>query len=232
MLHGLELLKQGVIWRIGTGSQVCIWHDPWIPRGVSHRVVTRPGRCRLRWVSDLLDTIGRDWDFDRLAHIFCLADIEAIAKIKLPSRPFDDFLAWSGEKSGLFTVRSAYNLALKLKNLQNLQSSSSALNGERKLWSHIWKGGVPPKVNVFAWKLSRNALPTKRNKFIRGMEVNGICPICDREDESSYHATVAYPAARGLRSAMREYWLLPDEEQFFSGPDWLLLLLNNCSAHQ
>jgi hypothetical protein len=101
------------------------------------------------------------------------------------------------------------------------------------MWLHIWGGGVPPKVNVFAWKLSRNALPTMRNKFARGMETSAICPICDREDESSFHATVVCPAAKGLRDAMRKYWLLPDEQQFlYTGPDWLLLLLNDCSVEQ
>jgi hypothetical protein len=165
ILHGLDLLKQGVIWRIGNGSQERIWRDPWIPMGISHKVVTSQGRCRWRWISDLLDQSGRDWDYDRLAHVFCSTDAEAIAKIKLLARPSDDFIAWSLEKTGLFSVRSAYNLALKLKTHQSSQSSSSAPDGDRKLWSHIWAGGVPPKVNIFVWKLSRDALPMRRNKF-------------------------------------------------------------------
>jgi hypothetical protein len=92
-MHGLELLKQGVIWRIGNGSQVRIWRDPWIPRGVSQRVVTKQGRSRLRWVSDLLDASGRNWDYDRLVQTFCPDDYQVIACIKLPSRPSEDFIA-------------------------------------------------------------------------------------------------------------------------------------------
>lgn len=39
--YGLELLKQGFIWRIGCGYQVRIWRDPWIPRSHSCRVTSR-----------------------------------------------------------------------------------------------------------------------------------------------------------------------------------------------
>ncbi|KAM0909255.1 hypothetical protein ACQ4PT_014931 [Festuca glaucescens] len=30
--HGLQLLMQGVIWRVGNGAQIRAWRDPWIPR--------------------------------------------------------------------------------------------------------------------------------------------------------------------------------------------------------
>jgi hypothetical protein len=68
-------------------------------------------------VSKLLDPQGNDWDYDRLRGFFNDADAEAIAKIKIPRRHSDDFIAWSLEKTGLFSVRSVYSLALKLRDL-------------------------------------------------------------------------------------------------------------------
>jgi hypothetical protein len=44
IVYGLELLKQGIIWRVGSGSQIRIWRDPWIPRPHSYRVTSRRGR--------------------------------------------------------------------------------------------------------------------------------------------------------------------------------------------
>lgn len=97
-----------------------------------------------------------------------MADVEAISKIKLPQRPSsDDFLAWQMEKSGVFSVRSAYNLALKLANVENNQATSSMPDGERHLWSHVWSGMVPPKVNVFAWILARDILPTRHAQVLQ-----------------------------------------------------------------
>ena len=134
ILYGLDLLKQGIIWRVGNGSQIRVWRDPWIPRDQSRRVISRKGSCRIRWVSELLDIDGRDWDVGKLVQIFNPVDVEEILKIKIPGRAVEDLIAWHPEKTGLFTVRSAYNLALKLKLGESTQSSSSAPDGQRKLW--------------------------------------------------------------------------------------------------
>lgn len=33
IVQGIEVLKEGVIWRVGNGQNVDIWSDPWLPRG-------------------------------------------------------------------------------------------------------------------------------------------------------------------------------------------------------
>ena len=100
ILHGLELLKKGVIWRIGDGRQIRIWRDPWIPRGFSHRVTTLRGRNRFHWVADLMNSDGSNWDYNRIASIFNAADREAISKIRLGQRRTEDFIAWQPDKTG------------------------------------------------------------------------------------------------------------------------------------
>jgi hypothetical protein len=36
ILKGAELIKEGIIWRIGNGEKVRIWEDPWLPREKGH----------------------------------------------------------------------------------------------------------------------------------------------------------------------------------------------------
>jgi len=233
IIYGLDLLKEGLIWRIGNGSSVRIWRDPWIPREFSCKTTSRRGRCRLHWVSDLLDSEGCDWDYNRIAAIFNPADADAIVRIKLSERRTEDVLAWHPEKSGIFSVRSAYRLGLNLQNVAEATASSSRPDGDRLLWKNIWKANVPPKVRIFCWKLARDVLPTKKNKYIRKMELNGCCPLCGDAIEDSYHAAVECVQARNLRLAMREHWPLPIETLFArTGPDWLLLLLDKCTKEQ
>uniref|UniRef100_A0A453E746 Uncharacterized protein n=1 Tax=Aegilops tauschii subsp. strangulata TaxID=200361 RepID=A0A453E746_AEGTS len=69
VLHGLELLKKGIIWCVGDGAQIRTWRDPWIPRASSFRPVTPKGTCRFNRVSDFLDADGA-WRADRLREFF------------------------------------------------------------------------------------------------------------------------------------------------------------------
>jgi hypothetical protein len=92
---------------------------------------------------------------------------------------------------------------------------------------------VPPKVNVFTWKLARNALPTRKSKFQRNIEHQDTCKLCGLTAETSFHGTAECPQAYNLRQAMRVHWPLPGEEYFtYTGPDWLLLLLDRCKPEQ
>lgn len=149
IMHGLNLLKKGIIWRVGDGRQIRIWRDPWIPREFSHKVISRRGRCRLHWVADLLNSEGCDWDYNKLHGLFCPTDVDVISRIRLPARRSEDFIAWHPEKTGIFSVRSAYNLALMEQFREDAVSSSSNPMGDRKLWSNLWGCDAPPKVKIF-----------------------------------------------------------------------------------
>lgn len=62
ILKVVELLKEGLIWRIGDGISVDIWEDPWIPRGETRRVITQRNGSILTKVADLLDPGTGNWD--------------------------------------------------------------------------------------------------------------------------------------------------------------------------
>jgi hypothetical protein len=63
-LKGVEVLKVGIVWRIGNVSNIDIWNDPWLPRETSRRPITPRGRTLLSKISDLINLItgGAWWD--------------------------------------------------------------------------------------------------------------------------------------------------------------------------
>jgi hypothetical protein len=137
-------------------------------------------------------------------------------------------VAWYYEKSGIFSVRSAYHLAVQLDRAnQNMEGCSSWPKGNRPIYNDIWKATVPPKVRVFAWRLSQDSLATQTNRKTQTLEKDAICQLCGMEEESSYHAVVRCMKAVALQHEICKHWSLSGELQFrYSGPDWLPQLLS------
>nr|XP_051205578.1 uncharacterized protein LOC127319648 [Lolium perenne] len=228
VMHGLELLKQGAIWRVGSGSMVKIWRDNWLPRADNLKLSGMKERCRLKWVSQLIDPATHTWDEATIRQYCFPHDGEAILQIKLPHRRSEDFVAWHFESSGVFSVRSAYKLGMQPKSqaLSRGQSSHEA-GGERSIWNLVWKTPVPQKVRIFAWRLATDSLAVADSLHRRIPKILPICQICGAHTEDAHHAMVRCTLARALRDSMRQVWTLPKEEDFrYTGQDWFLMLLN------
>jgi len=62
ILKGVELLKEGIIWRISNGESVNIWMDPWILHGSMRRPATSRGATVLTRVAELMNPGTGGWD--------------------------------------------------------------------------------------------------------------------------------------------------------------------------
>jgi hypothetical protein len=174
----------------------------------------------------LIHDDSRQWNIEVLNKFF-YSNVEEILKIKLPSRGNEDIVAWHYEKTGCFSVRSAYRLGMDGKEAERRTSSSSYTSGDRPVWKKLWSLPIPPKVKVFAWKLAHNGLATQANKTARKMERKSTCQLCGG-DEDAHHAVLMCPHARMLRSAMIEFWELPEEQELLqAGFECLLWVVDN-----
>ena len=73
----------------------------------------------MKWVSDLFLSGRKAWDENLIEYLFYPHDAEEILKIRIHAYGDGDFIAWHYENNGIFSVKSAYNLALKLKDSQD-----------------------------------------------------------------------------------------------------------------
>lgn len=131
-LHGVELVRNGVIWRNGDRNSVNIWEDPWLPRAWSRRVSDYRGSNIMSKVSELINPVTGQWDMDLLQQSFCQEDIELISSIPL-REGMEDSLAWHFDPKGNFSVKSAYKLhveetvRLKGSNAESSNAPTSSL---------------------------------------------------------------------------------------------------------
>jgi hypothetical protein len=155
-------------------------------------------------------------------------DAAHILDIKIPAHSCKDMPAWNYEKSGIFSVRSAYKLAYNLAHTGSTSQGNSATRyANRSLWKGVWSAPVPNKVKIFGWRLASNNLATQENNWRRTLETQNIFQICGTDKENSFHATVSCTKAKAIRHKMRKYWNLPREEEYRdTGKDWLLILLS------
>jgi hypothetical protein len=224
--YGLELLKKGVIWRVGNGAHIRAWRDPWIPKEANYYPRSIQGRCRFRRVSDFIASDG-SWNTQRLQAYFTQEDVEDILKIHISNRIECDFIAWHPDKRGLFSVKSAYQLAIR-ENMQkhNYRATSERPGGERPSWKVIWQCKVLAKVKILAWRICRNAISTQANLARRRMATTDICRLCGTEAEDSFHVFTRCPHAKSLWLAMSEIWVMPNVTSIQNtGTEWLLSLL-------
>jgi hypothetical protein len=74
---------------------------------------------------------SNEWDEGTLHRYLYPWDVDEILKIKLPMSKTPNWIAWSYEKLGVFSVRSTYHLALSRATNMDDMGSSSEQGGER-----------------------------------------------------------------------------------------------------
>jgi hypothetical protein len=175
IVDGWDVLKQGLIRRIGTGETTNIWSIDWLPTAR----LRRPIRCNTanppQLVSELIDGSSVCWDMSKLQTFFTLADIEVISNIPLCHGRQEDFWAWHHEKNGFLFVRSAYRILASMK--ASSIAGRSNRKEEEKEWINQWGVKVPSKVRLFLRRLARSSLPSKVVLHYRKMAYSNSCSI-------------------------------------------------------
>lgn len=140
-------------------------------------------------VNYLLETETHSWDVDKIMSMFNPRVIAEILKLNLGHCPQPEKWFWKAEKSGNFTVKSAYRLLEA--SAQPDQAESSHASSIITLWKQLWKMRVPPKIKNFAWRAYRDTLPTRCNLIKRKVHVTSICCFCQIEEDVA-HALIYY----------------------------------------
>jgi len=98
----------------------------------------------------------------------------------------DDWPAWHFDAKGIFSMKSAYKIAVaRREDLAERDASTSDGNGFQ--WYKIWQLKVPNKIQMFLWRFAHNSLLVRRNIARRGINLDTLCPVCKRFDEDYGH---------------------------------------------
>lgn len=79
ILHGRDALQLGLVKRVGDGSSVDVWTDPWIP-GYSRRPLVKLPNASVAKVHELIDEHSGQWDMAEIQSNFVESDVETIGR--------------------------------------------------------------------------------------------------------------------------------------------------------
>jgi ribonuclease HI len=181
-----ELLKEGLVWRIGNGKKAKVWQDKWVPKSSTGKVFSAPRILdQNATVCELFDASGRSWNQFLLDQLFSVEEGRNIRTIPISLSNQEDRLIWRGTAKGVFSVKSAYHLQKELENSQLAENSSR--RQDSVIWKYIWKLNIPNTEKVFFWRACQNILPTRENLKRRKIITDAKCLVCEREVESTAH---------------------------------------------
>lgn len=97
----------------------------------------------------------------------------------------EDALYWLPEKSGHYSVKSAYKLFLQLDGQGGGESSrEKSINS---FWKCLWHLKIPKKIKNLGWKACLENLPTYINLRKKKIMLDDKCVFCNQTSEDAAH---------------------------------------------
>lgn len=152
ILFSRELLLPGLNKKIGNGRNTRVWTEQWLFDDRMRAPLIKNNFIDLNlYVKDLIDIPNIKWNGTRLRDLFYPEDITGIMKNQ-PMVWKDDFWIWMHNKSGDFSVKSAYWLACQTTKSDLILEAEMfpSLNG---LKTQVWSLQIAPKIKTFLWRV-------------------------------------------------------------------------------
>ena len=145
ILKARELVKRGLKWRIGNGSQVRIFQDAWLPGSRQGKALSLALESHANaMVSSLINHVDRYWKVAEIDSLFLPEEAAIIKAIQLSLFDRDDFPVWPYTRDGVFSVKSGYHLLMEQDEPELFDIPNGGVNS--KVWKAIWHMRVPNKV--------------------------------------------------------------------------------------
>ncbi|XP_010468536.1 PREDICTED: uncharacterized protein LOC104748626 [Camelina sativa] len=145
-----SLVNKGLITRVGSGTSIFIWSDPWIPAQFPRPALSNgPFKDPNLRIPHLIDRYTNSWRKDLLTQHF---------------DSMDDYLGWHFTKTGKYTVKSGYEMARS-----DVQGPFRALGSGPEITSllaRVWKVWALANVPVGPHLIPTGSVYTNLDHFL------------------------------------------------------------------
>ncbi|GER49483.1 RNA-directed DNA polymerase (reversetranscriptase)-related family protein [Striga asiatica] len=184
------MYREGFRREVKDGLNTKILSYPWVKGLNAGKPVlkTEVNSLPCVWVNELMTGDGRAWNRELIQNLFTEASCKAILEIKGLDPAARDKWVWTSDVKGMFSVSSAYAVAVKKKILSlDMPGCSSNINADKKARMRCWNLRVKGKIKHFIWRCFTDCLPVSANLRIRGMQLDNVCQCCGESVETVGH---------------------------------------------
>jgi hypothetical protein len=164
-----------------------IWSAPWCPfwKEIHNQLnIQDKNFVYPATVSDLCIPNTKVWNISLLTTLFGAHNASLVANIPINKDNGDDMLIWKHTPSGICTSKSAYQVFCPSFYGLNAGPYQSLTPQTRKILQEIWKcGNIPPRVQVFGWRLMRGAIATGMRTAVRSNHIDPLCTRCGNKED-------------------------------------------------
>ncbi|CAA7014609.1 unnamed protein product [Microthlaspi erraticum] len=170
------LVCKGLIKRVGSGSSISVWYDPWISDSCP-----RPAICKgINYyphltVNQLINSQTSTWNRPLLQQFFESEEITRITGIPVATGYKPDTWGWFYTTTGRYTVKSGYTVLQELSDEGTLPVFGP---DTRRLQAQSWKVKCTTKLQHFLWQIITGCLSVGARLCSRGMRVDPLCVRC------------------------------------------------------
>jgi hypothetical protein len=184
--QAIWIIKKGSCWTIGTGDQVHIWDDHWLPHQNGYKILTPKADNAITKVSELIQIQPtKEWNSSLIDRIFIPFERDLIKQLPIIQDSIEDYLMWPHTPEGGYTVKSGYNI---LKHWQDsLHTGSTNTNPNNSVWKKLWTLHTIPRHKALIWRILNKAIPVRSALNSRGIQCPILCPRCLQGEETVSH---------------------------------------------
>ncbi|KAK0573533.1 hypothetical protein LWI29_009571 [Acer saccharum] len=213
ILYGVQLLSEGMQWRIGNGGCVKFWTDAWIPNFgplIGHFLNPLSNEQSRENVADYFQS--SEWHINKLSKVLPWCVIQRILSVHVDNEQgVRDKVIWGLSENGEFSVRSAYSI--------HFEDENEAIWD----WNFIWKLKILLRVSHFLWVLLHGKLLSNEHRASRGLNVDIACNRCKMGCENMEHV---FRGCTGTTDTWEDIWKGVSKSRSFK-VDWKEWLLQN-----
>nr|XP_048324671.1 uncharacterized protein LOC125421014 [Ziziphus jujuba var. spinosa] len=160
ILKARSVLAKGMCYKVGKGNSVNFWEDPWVPNTPGFIPKSKNLFASSYGMVNSLKQNNGEWDEARLNELFNQDLVQCIKEMFWANNNQEDILFWSKTKSGIFSVKTTYNIQEEVQ------------HEEHEWWKTLWGNRIHEQTKFFMWKLANSRLPVTSNLMRRGMNVD------------------------------------------------------------